>query len=556
MSVLTAAARETHRGPADYFSPGFRSLLAIVMTSEGTATVPNMTNDRRWIALTVLCAGMLMIILDVTIVNVALPAIQRDLGFSQSGLAWVINAYLIPFGSLLLLAGRIGDLMSRRGVFIGGLVLFTAASAACGLADSPAMLIAARFVQGIGGAMTSAVILGMIVTMFPRPREQARAIGVYAFVASAGGAVGLLLGGVLTETINWHWIFFVNVPVGVATAIAARRLLADDRGAGLRQGTDVAGAALITAALMVTVYTIVDPAATYGWGAPRTLALAAVAVALLIAFLVREATAATPLVSLRIFRSRGLSGANLAQLLSAAGMFGMFFVGVLYVQHVLGYDALHIGLAFLPVTVVMGGLSLRYTDRLITRFGARTLVVTGLALVTAGLALFARVPVHGHYLVDVLPSMLLIGLGGGCAFPALAALAMAEATPDDAGLASGVFNTTAQVGSALGLAVLATLSAGRYADLRKSGVSDVLAQTGGYRLAFLTAAALVAAGLAVTITVLRSPTNETPASGTPANGTPANETLTNETAAGETAAADEAPAGDADEDPATELVPA
>jgi EmrB/QacA subfamily drug resistance transporter len=521
MSVLTAAARETHRGPADDFSPGSRSLLAIVMTSEGTATVPNMTNDRRWIALTVLCAGMLMIILDVTIVNVALPAIQRDLGFSQSGLAWVINAYLIPFGSLLLLAGRIGDLMSRRGVFIGGLVLFTAASAACGLADSRAMLIAARFAQGVGGAMTSAVILGMIVTMFPRPREQARAIGVYAFVASAGGAVGLLLGGVLTETINWHWIFFVNVPVGVATVIAARRLLAD--------------AALITAALMVTVYTIVDPAATYGWAAPRTLALAAVAVALLIAFLVREATAATPLVSLRIFRSRGLSGANLAQLLSAAGMFGMFFVGVLYVQHVLGYDALHIGLAFLPVTVVMGGLSLRYTDRLINRFGARALVVTGLGLVTAGLALFARVPVHGHYLVDVLPSMLLIGLGGGCAFPALAALAMAEATPEDAGLASGVFNTTAQVGSALGLAVLATLSAGRYAGLRKAGVSDVLAQTGGYRLAFLTAAALVAAGLAVTITVLRRPANATPAGEADVN---------------------EAPAGDADEDPATELVPA
>ena len=467
--------------------------------------MPKTTRDSRWIALLVLCAGMLMIILDITIVNVALPSIQHELGFTQSGLAWVINAYLIPFGSLLLLAGRVGDLVSRRGVFITGLALFTAASAACGLATSQSMLIAARFVQGAGGAMTSAVILGMIVTMFSEAREQARAIGVYSFVASAGGAVGLLLGGVLTEAINWHWIFFVNVPVGLATGVAARRLLAADRGAGLRQGADVAGAALITAALMVAVYTIVDPAAKYGWTAPRTLALAAVAVALLVAFVVREATAATPLVPLRVFRSRGLTGANLAQLLSAAGMFGMFFVGVLYLQHVLGYDALRIGLAFLPVTVVMGGLSLRYSERLISRFGARAVVIAGLVLVAGGLALFARVPVHGHYLLDVLPSMVLLGVGAGMAFPALAALAMADATPDDAGLASGVFNTTAEVGSALGLAVLATLSANRYAGLRQGGVPDLLAQTGGYRLALVTAALLAAAALVVTITVIRRP---------------------------------------------------
>jgi EmrB/QacA subfamily drug resistance transporter len=447
---------------------------------------------------------MLMIILDVTIVNVALPSIQHELGFSQSGLAWVINAYLIPFGSLLLLAGRIGDLVSRRGVFVSGLALFTAASAACGLAESQWMLIAARFLQGIGGAMTSAVILGMIVTMFPEQREQARAIGVYSFVASAGGAVGLLLGGVLTESINWHWIFFVNVPVGLGAAFAAVRLLDKDRGAGLERGADVPGAALITAALMVSVYTIVEPAADYGWTAPRTLWLAAAAIALLVAFVVREATAATPLVPLRIFRSRGLTGANLAQLLSAAGMFGMFFVGVLYVQHVLGYDALRIGLAFLPVTVVMGGLSLRYSERLISRFGARTVVVAGLVLVTCGLVFFARVPVQGHYVIDVLPSMVLLGVGAGMAFPALAALAMAEATPDDAGLTSGVFNTTAQVGSALGLAVLATLASGRYLALRQDGVSDVVAQTGGYRFAFLVASALVVAALAATVGVIRA----------------------------------------------------
>ncbi len=465
--------------------------------------MPNGTKDTRWTALAVLCVGMLMIILDVTIVNVALPSIQHELGFSQSGLAWVINAYLIPFGSLLLLAGRIGDLVSRRGVFVTGLVLFTAASAACGLAESQQTLVAARFVQGIGGAMTSAVILGMIVTMFPEQREQARAIGVYAFVASAGGAVGLLLGGVLTESINWHWIFFVNLPVGLGAAVAAVRLLDKDRSAGLKRGADVPGAALITAALMVSVYTIVEPAADYGWTAPRTLWLAVAAIALLVTFVVREATAATPLVPLRIFRSPGLTGANLAQLLSAAGMFGMFFVGVLYVQHVLGYDALRIGLAFLPVTVMMGGLSLRYSERLITQFGARTVVVAGLVLVTCGLLFFARVPVQGDYVIDVLPSMVLLGVGAGMAFPALAALAMAEATPEDAGLASGVFNTTAQVGSALGLAVLATLSSGRYLALRQDGVSDVVAQTGGYRLAFLVASGLVVAALAVTVAVIR-----------------------------------------------------
>ncbi|GIM95478.1 MFS transporter [Paractinoplanes toevensis] len=439
--------------------------------------------DRRWLALIVLCAGMLMIILDVTIVNVALPAIQHELGFSQSGLAWVINAYLIPFGSLLLLAGRVGDLVSRRGMFLGGLVLFTAASALCGLATSQEMLIAARFLQGVGGAATSSVILGMIVTMFPGPGEQAKAIGVYSFVASAGGAVGLLLGGVLTSVVSWHWIFFVNVPVGVATGVAAWRLLAPDRGPGLRQGADAAGAALITAALMVTVYSVVSPPAPYGW----TWWLAA---GLAVAFVVREATARTPLVPLGVFRSRTLTGANLAQLLSAAGMFGMFFVGVLYVQQVLGYDAMGIGLAFMPVTVVMGGLSLRWTDRLIARFGARRLVVTGLALVTVGLLYFARTPADGSYLADVLPSMLLLGVGGGLAFPALASLAMASATPDDAGLASGVFNTTAEVGSSLGLAVLATLAADQ----------------SGYRTAFVAAAVMVAAGLAVTMAVLRPAT--------------------------------------------------
>src|SRR3954468_1105138 len=330
----------------------------------------NQTTDRsRWTALYVLCAGVLMIVLDVTIVNVALPSIQDDLGFSASSLAWVVNAYLIEFGGLLLLAGRLGDLIGRRTVFLAGLAVFTGASLLCGLSQSEGMLVAARFVQGIGGAMTSAVVLGLIVTMFPSPREQAKAIGVYAFVASAGGAVGLLLGGVLTQAISWHWIFFVNVPIGIATAIYTRRLLDRDPGIGLGEGADVPGAVLITGALMLGVYTIVKPAAEDGWGATSTLALGAVSLALLAAFILREASARTPLVPLRIFRSRNVTGANLIQVLSVAGMFGVFFLGSLYLHRVPHYDALQIGLAFLPVTIVMGTLSLRYSEKLIQRFG-------------------------------------------------------------------------------------------------------------------------------------------------------------------------------------------
>jgi EmrB/QacA subfamily drug resistance transporter len=465
---------------------------------------PSPRGDRsRWIALYVLCVGMLMIVLDVTVVNVALPAIQDDLGFSQSSLAWVVNAYLIAFGGLLLLAGRLGDLVGRRRIFLSGVSLFTAASLACGLARSAAVLVVARFVQGIGGAMTSAVILGMIVTMFPRPREQAKAIGVYAFVASAGGSVGLLAGGVLTQSISWHWIFFVNIPIGVATAVAARRLLDPDTGIGYREGADIPGAVLITAALMVGVFTIVKPAAENGWTAGRTLVLGAVSVALLAGFVLREATARRPLVPLRIFRSRTLTGANLVQVFSVAGMFGMFFLGSLYLQKVLGYDALQIGLAFLPVTIVMGTLSIRYTERLATRFGARTTMLPGLVLIAASLALLARAPVHGHYVTDVLPAMLLLGTGAGLAFPALMTVAMSGTAPEDAGLASGLVNTTAQVGGALGLAVLATLSTSRTGDLARHGHPAAAALTGGYHLAFWIAAALALASAAVTVTVLR-----------------------------------------------------
>jgi EmrB/QacA subfamily drug resistance transporter len=465
---------------------------------------PTSAPDRnRWAALIVLCVGMLMIVLDATVVNVALPAIQTDLGFTQSSLAWVVNAYLIAFGGLLLLAGRLGDLISRRGVFLAGLGVFTTASLVCGVAQSQEVLVAARFVQGVGGAMTSAVILGMIVTLFPEPREQAKAIGMYAFVASAGGSVGLLAGGVLTQAINWHWIFFINLPIGVAAAVVATRVLEKDRGLGFGKGTDATGAVLITSALMLGVYTIVEPAAKDGWTASSTLALGAVAVGLLVAFIVREATAANPLIPLRIFRSRNVSGANVIQALTVAGMFGMFFLGVLYLQEILGYNALETGLAFLPTTIVMGTLSVRYAEPLIMRFGARTLLVPGLALIAVGLALIARVPVDGTYITDVLPSTLLIGAGVGTAFPALMTLSMSGATPEDAGLASGLVNTTMQVGAALGLAVLATVSATRTESLLADGDSTVTALTGGYRLAFVIAAALVVGAIAVAAVVLR-----------------------------------------------------
>ena len=461
-----------------------------------------MTDKRRWVSLYVLCMGMLMIVLDATVVNVALPAIQDDLGFTQSGLAWVVNAYLISFGGLLLLSGRLGDLASRKGMFLGGLAVFTVASLLCGLAQSQVLLVGARFVQGAGGAMTSAVILGMIVTMFPEPREQAKAIGVFAFVASAGGAVGLLVGGVLTQSISWHWIFFVNVPVGVATAVLAGRLIETDRGIGFRDGADVPGAVLITGSLMLGVYTIVNPAAEYGWVAGRTLLLGALSVALLVAFVIREATAKNPLIPLRIFRSRNVAGSNVVQVLSLAGMFGMFFLGALYLQRILGYDALQTGLAFMPVTILMGTLSVRYTDRLVMRFGARKLVLAGLALFMAGLALFMRAPIDGDYLVDILPVMVLLGVGAGLCFPALMTLAMSGATPEDAGLASGLINTTAQVGGALGLAVLATLSAARSGALISNGEPTVAALTSGYHLAFGIGAGLVLVAIVVAVAVL------------------------------------------------------
>lgn len=457
----------------------------------------------RWLALVVLCAGMLMIILDGTIVNVALPAIQDDLGFSQSSLAWVVNAYLIAFGGLLLLAGRLGDLIGRKRIFLTGLTVFTLASLLCGVSTSQEMLIGARFIQGVGGAMTSAVILGMIVTMFPEPRERAKAIGVYSFVASAGASIGLLAGGVLTEAISWHWIFFVNLPIGIAALVLAVRLIESQPGIGLSQGADVLGAVLVTAALMLGVYTIVE-AAEVGWSSAQTLGLGALSIALLAAFVVREARAENPLLPLRIFRSRNVTGANLIQLLMVAGLFGMFFLGALFMQRVLDYSAVEVGLGFLPVALAIGTFSLGFSARLITRFGARAVLLPGLTFIVIALAWFARVPTDANYVVDILPSTLLMGIGGGLSFPALMTLAMSGATPRDSGLASGLVNTSQQVGGALGLAILATLSTTRTDSLLADGASEASALTDGYQLAFGIGAAFVFAAIILAATVLRS----------------------------------------------------
>jgi MFS family permease len=343
----------------------------------------------------------------------------------------------------------------------------------------------------------------MIVTMFPPGAEQAKAIGVFAFVASAGGSIGLLAGGVLTDAINWHWIFFINVPIGAVTAVLATRLLPRDRGAGFAAGADVLGAVLITGALMLLVYTLVKPAAESGWGSAETLGLGALALALVGAFVAREATAKTPLVPLRIFTSRNISGANAIQVLSVAGMFGMFFMGTLYLERVLHYDAMQIGLSFLPATLLMGGLSLGYTDKLIMRFGARNVLVPGMVVVCAALAWFTQISPDGTYLEDVLPAMALFGIGGGTAFPALMTLAMAGVEPQDAGLASGLINTTAQVGGAVGLAVLATLSATRSDTLTDQGKPLAEALTGGYQLAFVVGLGLALAALLVAVLVIK-----------------------------------------------------
>jgi EmrB/QacA subfamily drug resistance transporter len=450
-------------------------------------------NHSRWLALLVLCSGFLLIVVDMTIVNVALPSIGNDLQFTPSGLAWVINAYLVAFAGLLLLAGRLADVVGAKRVFLFGLGLFTAASVVCGFATSQPVLIGARFVQGIGGAASSAVILAMIVTTFPEPADQAKAFGIFSFVASAGAAVGLVAGGVIVQAVSWHWIFFVNLPIGLAVAAAAVRLLPSGPGLGVGEGADVAGAALVTASLMLGVSAIVTASAPLG----------VLAIALLGAFIVRQALTRNPLLPLRLFRSVTLSGANAVQALMSAAFLSFFFLASLDLERVLGYGPLALGLGFLPVAIVMGLFSVRFSAGLVIRFGAFRVLVAGQVVVAAALVALAIGPERVVYVRDLLLPMALLGLGGGLTFPSLTMIAMSEASPADSGLLSGLLNTTGQVGGALGLAILATIAATRSAALGATGYGITAALAGGYHTAWLVAGGTVAFAVGIAVFTLR-----------------------------------------------------
>ncbi|MFC8415107.1 MFS transporter [Streptomyces coelicoflavus] len=483
--------------------------------SEPPPTSPTTRRSRR-LALGVIATGTLMIVLDGSIVTVAMPAIQDDLGFTPAGLSWVVNAYLVAFGSLLLLAGRLGDLLGRRRMFLAGTAVFTAASLLAGAATSPALLIAARFLQGIGSATASAVGLGILVTLFTAPRERAKAIAVFSFTGAAGASIGQVLGGVLTDALNWHWIFFINLPIGAAALAVAVRVLPGDRGLGVGAGADVLGAVLVTSGLMLGIYTVVKVEES-GWTSVRTLGFGALAAVLLAAFLVRQATAKNPLMPLRIFRSRSVSGANLVQILMVAALFSFQVLVALYLQKVLGYGAAETGLAMLPAAAVIGAASLGVSARLNARFDERNVLLAGIALLIGVLALLARVPVRAGYAADLLPVMLLAA-GFGLALPALTTLGMSGASEEDAGLVSGLFNTTQQIGMALGVAVLSTLAASRTESLAADGRTAAEALTGGYRLAFATGAGLLVTAFVVALTMLRRP--ERRAAQEPADGTP------------------------------------
>jgi len=462
--------------------------------------------SRRWISLYVLCLATLMIVLDMTIVNVALPSIKDDLGFSETSLAWVVNAYLLTYGGCLLLGGRLGDLLGHRRLFLIGIVLFTLASLACGVATAKGFLVAARAVQGIGGAVASAVSLSLMMMLFVEPAERAKAMGIFGFVAAGGGSIGVVLGGVLTDFLNWHWIFLVNVPIGALVVFLSLRLLPGMPGTARGERIDLAGAVTVTGALILAIYAIVNGNQA-GWTSAQTLGLLGGSAVLLGAFLWIESHVRSPLVPLRLFRIRNFSVANIVGVLWAAAMFAWFFLAALYMQFVLGYSPLQIGLAFLPSSLIMAVFSIGLSAKLVMRFGISRPLATGLGFAALGLALFIRLPVDGSFVVDVLPSMILLGFGAGMAFNPVLLAAMNDVDQTEAGLASGIVNTAFMMGGALGLAVLASVAASRTATLEATE-SHLEALTGGYHLAFLVGA--IFAALAATLGGLLLP-NSAPA---------------------------------------------
>ena len=459
--------------------------------ADPTTDRPSADIRTRWAALLVLCLGNLMIVLDTTIVNVALPSIRQDLGFSESSLAWVVNAYLLTFGGFLLLGGRLGDLFGHRRLFLIGIAAFTAASVACGVAASASVLVAARAVQGLGGAVVSAVALSLVMNLFIEPAERAKAMGVIGFVAVGGGSIGVLMGGVLTNSLDWHWIFLVNAPIGVAVILLSLRVLPAVHVRAADSRLDVAGAVTVTTALMLAVYAIVNGNEA-GWTSRQTVGLLAAAAVALAVFLRLETTVRSPLVPLTLFRLRNVAVSNVVGVLWAAAMFAWFFLSALYLQLVLGYSPLQVGLAFLPANLVMGAFSLGLSAKLVMRFGIRAPLAAGLLIAAAGLLLFARAPVDGSFAVDVLPSMLLLGFGAGMAFNPVLLAAMSDVEPSESGLASGVVNTSFMMGGALGLAVLASLAAARSDGLASAGADAVTALNGGYHVAFVVGAVCAA----------------------------------------------------------------
>ena len=481
------------------------------MTSPFPSTL---STDRRWMALVVVCLAQLMIVLDTTIVNVALPSIQRDLHFAQGDLTWVVNAFLVTFGSFLLLAGRLGDLIGRKRVFLAGVTVFTVASLLCGAASDQGMLIAARFIQGIGAAMQASVILAIIVTEFPRPAERARAMSAYVFVAVAGGSLGLLAGGLLTQALSWNWIFFVNLPIGLATIVLGRMLIPSDSGLGLSHGVDWLGSTLVTASLMTGVYAIVG-ATNHGWGSSQVLGFGAVAVVLMAAFLTVQARIENPIMPLRILRLRGLVGASVVRSFLVAGMYSTFFLGTLYLEHILHYSALQAGVAFLPWTMTVGALSLGITARLVGRFGPMRVLVAGMVAVIGGLILLHGAGPHTAFFPTLVVAFFLIGLGIGTGFMPLLTIAMADVPAADAGLGSGITNVSQQVAGALGIAILGTIATNRTTSLTAAHHSATSALLGGDHLAFAVGAGSVAIGLLVAMVGLRAPATRTAAEPTP-----------------------------------------